>query len=93
MLDFGRHGSVIRWPSKLAWGSVAGSALQFAVQLPLVMRLVPRTAAALAFGAANVRAVIRNFGAGVRQPRGGADQRLRGSAAREPAGPRARWRR
>jgi putative peptidoglycan lipid II flippase len=48
--------------TKLAWGSVAGSAVQFAVQLPFVLKLVPRLRLALAFGAANVRSVIHSFG-------------------------------
>jgi putative peptidoglycan lipid II flippase len=44
-----------------AWASVAGSGLQFLVQLPVVLRLAP--AIRLAFGRANenVRVVIRNF--------------------------------
>ncbi len=46
---------------KLAWGSVAGSVLQFAVQLPVVLRLVPGLRPSLASVGENVRAVIRNF--------------------------------
>jgi putative peptidoglycan lipid II flippase len=44
-----------------AWGSVIGSALQFAVQLPTVLMLLRR--ARLAFGLANshVRTVLKNF--------------------------------
>ena len=44
-----------------AWGSVVGSALQFAVQLPTVLMLLRR--ARLAFGLANshVRTVLKNF--------------------------------
>ena len=41
--------------------------------------------------ARSVREVIRNFVPGVHQPRRGADQRLRGCAAGQPAGRRARW--
>ena len=67
----------------LAWGSVAGSALQFAVQLPIVLRLVKRLRIRRPDAiAANVREVMRNFVAGIRQPRGGADQRLCRSDAR-----------
>jgi putative peptidoglycan lipid II flippase len=46
----------------LAWGSVAGSALQFAVQLPGVRRLVRRLRVRLDTGGARVRQVIANFG-------------------------------
>ena len=45
----------------LAWGSVAGSALQFAVQLPVVLRLVRKLHLSLDTHAANVREVMRNF--------------------------------
>jgi putative peptidoglycan lipid II flippase len=47
---------------KLAWGSVVGSAVQFGVQLPFVIKLVPRLRLAVSIAAENVRAVIRNFG-------------------------------
>jgi putative peptidoglycan lipid II flippase len=46
----------------LAWGSVAGSALQFGVQLPVVLRLARRLRASLNTGEPQVREVIRNFG-------------------------------
>ncbi len=45
----------------LAWGSVAGSALQFGVQVPPVLRLVRRLRISLDVQAANVREVLRNF--------------------------------
>ena len=45
----------------LAWGSVAGSALQVAVQLPVVLRLLHGLRLSLAYHAANVRTVIHNF--------------------------------
>jgi putative peptidoglycan lipid II flippase len=44
-----------------AWGSVVGSALQFAVQLPTVMMLLRRVRLALGVKNVNVRTVIRNF--------------------------------
>jgi putative peptidoglycan lipid II flippase len=44
-----------------AWGSVIGSALQFGVQLPTVLRLVRRLRPALDIVSTNVRTVIRNF--------------------------------
>ena len=45
----------------LAWGSVVGSALQFGVQVPTVLRLARRLKLSLALASENVRAVIRNF--------------------------------
>ncbi len=45
----------------LAWGSVAGSALQFAVQLPVVLRLARHLRVRLATQAEQVREVVRNF--------------------------------
>jgi len=44
----------------LAWGSVAGSALQFAVQLPVIARLVPDLRLRLEMSE-HVRVVVRNF--------------------------------
>ena len=44
-----------------AWASVAGSALQVAVQLPFVLRLLGGLKLSLAHQAENVRAVIHNF--------------------------------
>lgn len=46
---------------KLAWGSVAGSALVFAVQLPYVLRLARRLRPSLDIRPPNVREVIQNF--------------------------------
>ena len=45
----------------VAWGSVVGSALQFGVQLPTVLRLVKRLRPMLEVKSKNVRTVIRNF--------------------------------
>ena len=44
-----------------AWASVVGSALQVAVQLPTVLKLLGGLSLALAHEAENVRTVIRNF--------------------------------
>lgn len=44
-----------------AWGAVVGSALQFLVQLPTVMRVLPSFRPALDVASANVRTVIRSF--------------------------------
>jgi putative peptidoglycan lipid II flippase len=45
----------------LAWGSVAGSALQFGVQLPVVLRLARRLRLHLETRSGHVRGVLRNF--------------------------------
>lgn len=45
----------------LAWGSVAGSALQVGVQLPAVLHLLRRLHLSLNFRAENVRTVVNNF--------------------------------
>lgn len=44
-----------------AWASVIGSALQFAIQLPTVLRLVRRLRPVLDTTSRNVRNVVRNF--------------------------------
>lgn len=44
-----------------AWGSVVGSALQFAVQLPTVLKLLEGLRLSFAAANLNVRTVIRNF--------------------------------
>jgi putative peptidoglycan lipid II flippase len=44
-----------------AWASVVGSALQVAVQLPMVLNLLGGLKLSLAYEAENVRTVIRNF--------------------------------
>ncbi|HYG80547.1 MAG TPA: murein biosynthesis integral membrane protein MurJ, partial [Pyrinomonadaceae bacterium] len=66
---FGRRGAgaadVGRFQSDLAhwvaWGSVVGSALQFGIQLPTVLRLARHLRPALEVKSKNVRTVIRNF--------------------------------
>ena len=44
-----------------AWGSVIGSALQFCIQLPTVLRLVRQLRISLDLSSAGVRATLRNF--------------------------------
>lgn len=44
-----------------AWGSVVGSALQFGVQVPTVVRLIRRFRPVLDVASENVRTVLRNF--------------------------------
>lgn len=45
----------------LAWGSVAGSALQFIIQLPVVLRLAKDLRFSFYLSSENVRTVTRNF--------------------------------
>ena len=45
----------------LAWGSVAGSGLQVAIQMPVVWRLLEGLHLSLAYHLENVRIVVRNF--------------------------------
>jgi putative peptidoglycan lipid II flippase len=45
----------------LAWGSVAGSALQVGVQLPVVLKLLRGIHLSLSYHTENVKAVVRNF--------------------------------
>jgi putative peptidoglycan lipid II flippase len=45
----------------LAWGSVAGSALQFLAQVPVVLRVAPDLRFALDLASEQVRSVSRNF--------------------------------
>lgn len=58
LADLGVWGRVAAFA---AWGSVVGSGLQFAVQLPTVMMLLKRVRLALGARNVNVRTVIRNF--------------------------------
>jgi putative peptidoglycan lipid II flippase len=46
---------------KLAWGTVLGCALQFAVQVPMVLRLTGKLRLRPALHSAHVREVLRNF--------------------------------
>jgi putative peptidoglycan lipid II flippase len=49
----------------VAWGAVAGSALQFGVQMPSVIRLAGRIRFQIEIASANIRTIIRNFIPGV----------------------------
>ena len=61
LLAFGAGTALPRLAVILAWGSVAGSALQFAVQLPVVFRVAPDLRFALDTTSAHVRTIGRNF--------------------------------
>ena len=58
---FGGHTSLPRLAVYLAWGSVAGSALQVAVQLPSVLRVAPDLRFAFDVTSEYVKAVAHNF--------------------------------
>jgi putative peptidoglycan lipid II flippase len=58
---FGRHYAQFPLAVILAWGSVAGSALQVAVQLPVVLRLLGGLRLSIRYGATNVKTVVSNF--------------------------------
>jgi putative peptidoglycan lipid II flippase len=60
LLAFGDTASGYRLTEIAAWGSVAGSALQFGIQLPSVFRLVGSVAPSLRRGGDAVRTVVRN---------------------------------
>jgi putative peptidoglycan lipid II flippase len=61
LLMFGGRASLPTLAVYLAWGSVAGSALQFGVQVPFVLRLAPELRVVLDTASADVRMVVRNF--------------------------------
>jgi putative peptidoglycan lipid II flippase len=58
---FGGRGDLDRLAVLLAWASVGGSALQVAVQLPVVLRLLTAFRPSLDTTSSHVRDVIRNF--------------------------------
>jgi putative peptidoglycan lipid II flippase len=61
LVIFGREASLPRLAAILAWGSVAGSFLMFAVQLPIVIKLAPSVRPVLDTTSDPVRTVVRNF--------------------------------
>jgi len=61
LLAYGRSTELPRLAELLAWGAVAGGALQFAVQLPTVFRVAPNLRFAIDAGSEQVRAVFRAF--------------------------------
>ncbi len=79
LIVFGAGTTLPRLAIILAWGSVAGSALQFAVQLPFVWRVAPDLRFALDTTSEHVAAIARNFipalvGRGVNQVSAYVDQ-------------------
>ncbi len=61
LVAFGGGEDLPRLAILLAWGSVAGSALQFGVQIPVVWRVAPDLRFALDAASEHVRIVSRNF--------------------------------
>jgi putative peptidoglycan lipid II flippase len=62
LIFFGGRSTQSRLAVALAWGTVLGSALQFGIQVPFVLRYAPRIRLSLATGLAPVRQVIKSFG-------------------------------
>src|SRR5579872_5826779 len=58
---YGRRSTLPQLAVYAAWGSVVGSALQFVLQLPQVIRLAPALRLALDFAGAGVRSVVSSF--------------------------------
>ncbi|HMG76417.1 MAG TPA: murein biosynthesis integral membrane protein MurJ [Pyrinomonadaceae bacterium] len=61
LIWFGRREDQFHLVILAAWGSVAGSALQFGVQMPTVLKLIRRLRPVLDIASENVRTVLRNF--------------------------------
>jgi putative peptidoglycan lipid II flippase len=61
LIGFGGFAAEFPLATALAWGSVAGSALQVGVQMPMVLRLVPHLRLSLQATLPSVRSVVRNF--------------------------------
>jgi putative peptidoglycan lipid II flippase len=62
LISFGSHRVQDELVIDLAWGYVLGSVLQFLVQLPKVLQLLPGFRPSLNVQSEHVRSVIRNFG-------------------------------
>jgi putative peptidoglycan lipid II flippase len=58
---FGAESSLPRLAVLLAWGSVIGSLIQFAVQVPVVIRVAPDLRFTLDVASTHVKIVARNF--------------------------------
>lgn len=61
LVGFGRGTPQVRLAEIVAWASVVGSALQFGVQLPLVLKLARGVRLNLDVGTPGARSVFRNF--------------------------------
>lgn len=61
LVMFGSRVGEFRLAEMIAWGSVVGSALQFAVQMPTVIKLIPHLRPIIDIASDQVRTVIRSF--------------------------------
>lgn len=61
LIWFGRRADQFHLATITAWGSVVGSALQFGVQLPTVLKLTKQLRPVLDVTTAHVRTVLNNF--------------------------------
>jgi putative peptidoglycan lipid II flippase len=61
LLFFGSRMDLSHLAAATAWGSVIGSALQFAVQIPTVLRLIHHFRPVLTLASTHVRQVLNNF--------------------------------
>ncbi|MFN2603515.1 MAG: murein biosynthesis integral membrane protein MurJ [Gemmatimonadaceae bacterium] len=61
LIGFGSATPQVRLAEIVAWASVVGSALQFGVQLPMVLRLASRMRLNLGARTASAQSVFRNF--------------------------------
>jgi putative peptidoglycan lipid II flippase len=61
LVFFGSRMDLAHLAEATAWGSVVGSALQFGVQLPAVLRLLETVRPALELASEHVRQVLRSF--------------------------------
>lgn len=61
LIWFGRREDQFHLATLAAWGSVAGSALQFLVQMPTVLKLLRSLRPVLDIASENVRTVLKNF--------------------------------
>ena len=68
LIVFGREASLPRLATVLAWGSVLGSFLMFAVQLPIVLKLAPALRLGLDTTSQHVRTVAPKFRSCICQP-------------------------
>jgi putative peptidoglycan lipid II flippase len=62
LVFFGSRATQSRLAVALAWGTVVGSALQFGIQVPFVLKYAPRIRVSLEVALAPVRTVIKSFG-------------------------------
>jgi putative peptidoglycan lipid II flippase len=61
MVYFGGGSSLSQLAEYLAWGAVVGSALQFGVQLPVVLSVAPNLRISFDTASEHVRTIARNF--------------------------------